>query len=100
MITMRTPTWHTKVATTGMAHEKTHSKEWVFSCYIKKMLKLTFVGGAGTVTGSNFLVEGPEGKILIDCGLEQGRDVAIADMYAPFPYDVPSIDALVITHAH
>jgi metallo-beta-lactamase family protein len=63
-------------------------------------MKLTFVGGAGTVTGSNFLVEGDEGKILIDCGLEQGRDVAEADMYALFPYDVPSIDALVITHAH
>jgi metallo-beta-lactamase family protein len=64
------------------------------------MLKLTFVGGAGTVTGSNFLVESEKGKILIDCGLQQGRDVAEADMYARFPYDVPSIDALVITHAH
>jgi len=28
--TMRTPTWHQKVATTGMAYQKTHSKEWVF----------------------------------------------------------------------
>ncbi len=36
----------------------------------------------------------------MDCGLEQGRDVAQEEMYAPFPYDVPSIDALVITHAH
>jgi metallo-beta-lactamase family protein len=64
------------------------------------MLKLTFIGGAGTVTGSNFLVEGEKGKILVDCGLEQGRDVAVEEMYVPFPYDVPSIDALVITHAH
>ncbi|MGE5541038.1 MAG: MBL fold metallo-hydrolase [Bacillota bacterium] len=63
-------------------------------------MKLTFVGGAGTVTGSNFLVEGEHGKILVDCGLEQGRDFAEEEMYAPFPYDVPSIDALVITHAH
>ncbi len=64
------------------------------------MLKLTCAGGAGTVTGSNFLIEGPEGKLLVDCGLEQGREVAVEDMYAPFPYDVSSLDALVITHAH
>ncbi len=64
------------------------------------MLKLTFVGGAGKVTGSNFLVEGDRGRILIDCGLEQGRDADLVEMYAPFPYDVPSLDALVITHAH
>ena len=63
-------------------------------------LKLTCYGAAETVTGSNFLVEGPKGKLLVDCGLEQGRDFVEKDMYAPFPYDVPSIDALVITHAH
>lgn len=63
-------------------------------------LKLTFYGGAETVTGSNFLVEGPRGKLLVDCGIEQGRDFCQSDMYARFPYDVPSIDAVVITHAH
>ena len=64
------------------------------------MLKLTFYGGAGTVTGSNFLIEGTQSKILIDCGMEQGRDFSEERTYAPFPYDVASIDALVITHAH
>lgn len=64
-------------------------------------IRVTFHGGAGAVTGSNFLVEGAEGgKILIDAGLEQGRDFCVECMYAPFPYDVASIDALVITHAH
>ena len=63
-------------------------------------MKLTFAGGADTVTGSNFLVENTKGRILIDCGLLQGRDFAEKLMYAPFPYDVPSLDALVITHAH
>lgn len=63
-------------------------------------LKLTFYGGAETVTGSNFLVEGERGKLLVDCGIEQGSDFCQKDMYAPFPYDVPSIDAVVITHAH
>ena len=61
---------------------------------------LGFYGGADTVTGSNFLVEGERGKILVDCGIEQGRDFSEKEMYAPFAYDVPSLDALVITHAH
>ncbi len=63
-------------------------------------LRITFHGGADTVTGSNFLVESDHAKVLIDCGIEQGRDFCQECMYAPFPYDVPSIDALVITHAH
>lgn len=63
-------------------------------------LTLTFHGGAETVTGSNFLVEGARGKLLVDCGVEQGRDLVESQMYAPFPYDVPGIDALVITHSH
>lgn len=63
-------------------------------------LTLTCHGGAETVTGSNFLVEGPKGRLLVDCGIEQGRDFSVKEMYAPFPYDVSTIDALVITHAH
>ncbi len=73
----------------------------VLPCYIWRMaLRLTFCGGAGKVTGSNFLVEGNNGKILIDCGIEQGRDFAVEEVYGPFPYDVKAIDALVVTHAH
>ena len=52
------------------------------------------------MTGSNFLVEGTRGKILIDCGIEQGADFVEAHIYGPFPYDVKSVDALVVTHAH
>lgn len=63
-------------------------------------LRVTFHGGAGAVTGSNFLIEGDRGKVLVDCGLEQGRDFCAECMYAPFPYDAATIDALVITHAH
>lgn len=63
-------------------------------------IRVTFHGGAGAVTGSNFLIEGGQGKLLIDCGLEQGRDFCAECMYAPFPYDVTTLDALVITHAH
>ena len=63
-------------------------------------LRITFNGGAGAVTGSNFLIEGANGRMLVDCGIEQGRDFSVASMYSPFPYDVSNVDALVITHAH
>ncbi len=64
-------------------------------------LNLTFLGGASTVTGSNFLVESDQGgKMLVDCGIEQGRDFSVEAVYGNFPYDPKTIDALVITHAH
>ncbi|HVW82945.1 MAG TPA: MBL fold metallo-hydrolase [Candidatus Paceibacterota bacterium] len=63
-------------------------------------MKLTFCGGASTVTGSNFLIETKDAKVLVDCGLEQGSDFSVKEMYGPFPYDPESIDALVVTHAH
>ncbi|MEK7157434.1 MAG: MBL fold metallo-hydrolase [Patescibacteria group bacterium] len=63
-------------------------------------LKLTSYGGAGKVTGSNFLIEGSKGKILVDCGIEQGADFCEECVYGPFAYDVTTIDALVLTHAH
>jgi len=70
-------------------------------------LRLSFYGGAGKVTGSNFLISakggsasGGEGKILVDCGIEQGEDFCAEEVYGPFPYDVKTIDALVVTHAH
>jgi len=63
-------------------------------------LKLTFYGGAGKVTGSNFLVEGEKGKVLVDCGMEQGADFCAPCVYDPFPYDASAVDALVVTHAH
>lgn len=63
-------------------------------------LILTFSGGAESVTGSNFIVEGSRGKLLVDCGVEQGKDACHECMFERFPYDAATIDALVITHAH
>ena len=63
-------------------------------------MKLSFYGGAGKVTGSNFLIKGAQGKILVDCGIEQGADFVAEHTYGPFPYDVKGVDALVVTHAH
>ena len=102
MIAMRTPTWHAKVATAERLRRDPRLGGGF--CVQRRAtvlrMKLSFYGGAEIVTGSNFMVEGANGKILLDCGIEQGKDFVESQMYAPFPYDVPSIDAVVVTHAH
>ena len=66
-----------------------------------KPTQVTFCTGVGTVTGANFLLETPGGtRILIDCGMVQGEKVAQDENNEPFPYDLSSIKALFITHAH
>src|SRR3989338_2304070 len=62
--------------------------------------KLTFCGGTGSVTGANFLFEVANKKILVDCGLEQGTEIASDSNWDAFPYDVKNIDILFVTHAH
>ena len=59
-----------------------------------------FYGGAGAVTGSNFLLDTGGGKILIDCGLSQGRHNAEEANWEKFSYDPASIPFLIVTHAH
>jgi metallo-beta-lactamase family protein len=66
----------------------------------EKNLKITFCSGAGTVTGSNFLLEGNGKKFLIDCGLIQGEKFVDDLNWAKFPYDASTIDILFITHSH
>ena len=61
---------------------------------------LTFLGATGTVTGSRFLVEVGDARILIDCGLYQGQRELRRRNWEPFPVDPERIDAVVITHAH
>lgn len=63
-------------------------------------LRLQAFGGAGKVTGSNFLIQTAQAKVLVDCGIEQGGDFVEEHIYGPFGYDVTSIDALIVTHAH
>lgn len=62
--------------------------------------KVTFYGGAGAVTGSNFLLDTGTEKILVDCGLAQGTKEADAFNQAEFPYDASQVNFLVVTHAH
>ena len=61
---------------------------------------LTFLGGTGTVTGSRFLLDTPDARVLVDCGLFQGLKELRLRNWAPFPVDPSTIDAVVLTHAH
>lgn len=63
-------------------------------------MKLTFLGAAGTVTGSKYLVETNGKKILVDSGMFQGWKQLRLRNWDPFPVDVRSIDAVLLTHAH
>ena len=62
--------------------------------------RLSFLGGAGTVTGSKFLVESEGSRILVDCGLFQGLKALRLKNWAPFPIQPDSISAVILTHAH
>ena len=61
---------------------------------------LQFLGGAGTVTGSKYLLRAGRRKVLLDCGLFQGFKQLRLRNWAPLPVNPASIDAVVLTHAH
>ncbi|MEK7569537.1 MAG: MBL fold metallo-hydrolase [Patescibacteria group bacterium] len=67
---------------------------------MKGIATITFSGGAGSVTGSNFLFEADGKKILVDCGLLQGVKLADDINWEPFPYEPKEVDILFVTHAH
>ncbi|MBI3969239.1 MAG: MBL fold metallo-hydrolase, partial [Chloroflexi bacterium] len=62
--------------------------------------KLTFLGAAGTVTGSKYLLEHAGQQLLVDCGLFQGPKRWRVHNWDTPPFDVAGLDAIVLTHAH
>ncbi len=64
------------------------------------MAQLSFYGAAGTVTGSRFVLETDEKKILIDCGLFQGLKENRLRNWDKFPVNPAEIDHVFLTHAH
>jgi metallo-beta-lactamase family protein len=64
------------------------------------MPKLTFLGAAGCVTGSKYLVEAASKRLLVDCGMFQGSQELQDRNYKPLPVDPKTIDYAVLTHAH
>lgn len=63
-------------------------------------MKITFLGAVQEVTGSRYLIEHHDTKILVDCGLFQGDKMITQRNWDPFPVDPASIDAIVLTHGH
>jgi len=61
---------------------------------------LTFLGGAGTVTGSKFLLRTGSTTMLVDAGLFQGLKQLRLRNWAAFPLPPPELDGVVLTHAH
>ncbi|MBI5140188.1 MAG: MBL fold metallo-hydrolase [Candidatus Vogelbacteria bacterium] len=67
----------------------------------RNKIKVTFYGGAGQVTGANFLLQEENGlKILFDCGLVQGKKIGEEMNRDAFPYNPAEIDYLFVSHAH
>ena len=64
-------------------------------------MKLKFCGAAGTTTGSQHLLEVNGKRILLDCGLYQGRREDAYEINCCFPhYDPSSVDLVILSHAH
>ncbi len=63
-------------------------------------LSLTFLGAAGTVTGSKFLVRGDDSQLLVDAGLFQGLKALRRRNWDPLGFPAPGLDAVVVSHAH
>jgi metallo-beta-lactamase family protein len=64
------------------------------------MATIQFLGGAGTVTGSKYLVTSGETHILIDCGMFQGLKSLRLQNWDQFPIDPALVHAIILTHAH
>jgi metallo-beta-lactamase family protein len=63
-------------------------------------MKLTFHGAAGTTTGSRHLLEVGGHRVLLDCGLFQGRRAESYERNQRFTFDPASVDAVILSHAH
>lgn len=63
-------------------------------------VSLSFLGAAGTVTGSKFIVADGSNSILVDCGLFQGFKALRLRNWAPLPVEPRSIGTAILTHAH
>jgi metallo-beta-lactamase family protein len=61
---------------------------------------IQFLGAAGTVTGSRFLLQHQGTRVLVDCGMFQGIKELREMNWEKFPVDPSTIDAILITHAH
>ncbi|WP_224485243.1 MBL fold metallo-hydrolase RNA specificity domain-containing protein [Robertkochia aurantiaca] len=66
----------------------------------KPKISIQFLGAAGTVTGSKFLLKTPEVNILIDCGMFQGEKELREKNWEALPINIESVDFVLLTHGH
>ena len=65
------------------------------------MIKVTCLGAAGSVSGSNYLIENSQGKkVLVDCGLFQGGKEIELRNWKNWGFDPKHINSVFLTHAH
>jgi metallo-beta-lactamase family protein len=64
------------------------------------LASITFWGAAGTVTGSKYLIDNQQKRVLVDCGLFQGPRAMRERNWADAPFPPNSVDAVLLTHAH
>ena len=63
-------------------------------------ISIQFLGAAGCVTGSQFLVTVGERRVLVDCGMFQGSPEEVERNQMPFAFEADALDAAILTHAH
>jgi metallo-beta-lactamase family protein len=67
---------------------------------MKNQVKIQFLGAAGTVTGSKYLITTAEKTIMIDCGMFQGLKDLRERNWEPLPIEVEKVDCVLLTHGH
>jgi len=73
---------------------------FAFQSHSHMDVKVKFLGGAKSVTGSRYLLEIGSLKVMVDCGLFQGPKELRLRNWDEFPIDPSSIDVILLTHAH
>jgi metallo-beta-lactamase family protein len=63
-------------------------------------MRIAFLGAAGTVTGSKYLLEADGTRVLVDCGLYQGVKQLRLRNWSELPFDPATVDAVLLSHAH
>ena len=63
------------------------------------MAQLTFLGATDRVTGSCYQIQTQQATVILECGLIQGRREEEEANITPFPFDVETLDAVVLSHA-
>lgn len=64
------------------------------------MVEISFLGGVRSVTGSKFLIESDQSRILLECGLYQGLKELRLRNWESLPFDPHELDCIIISHAH